>query len=217
MLLLLFRWHVLRHARRHWLLALLNILAVALGVAVFVAVQVANGSAARAFEVGVDLVAGKAQLEVRGKLDDSIFPAVQHTPGVRAATPVIEELATLPDYPGEFLRLLGIDPFRTFEIGGNGSPFDIERWLSNPNAIANLDKRRYVVPSHTLEVIAWTKWFFRRKLASQRALVQFPGRPARIALDDHLLGINKRRPPSRRVRASHVFCRRPVAAKVVDV
>jgi len=145
MLLLLFRWHVLRHARRHWLLALLNILAVALGVAVFVAVQVANGSAARAFEAGVDLVAGKAQLEVRGKLDDSIFPAVQHTPGVRAATPVIEELATLPDYPGEYLRLLGIDPFtnepfRTFEIGNNGSPFDIERWLSNPNAIAVSDE-----------------------------------------------------------------------------
>src|SRR5271157_5520056 len=93
---LLFRWHVLRHARRHWLLAVLNIFAVGLGVAVYVAISIANGSAARSFEAGVDLVAGKAQLEVRGSLDDAIFPAIQHTSGVHAATPVIEELATLP-------------------------------------------------------------------------------------------------------------------------
>jgi putative ABC transport system permease protein len=145
-LLLLFRWHVLRHARRHWLLAALNILAVALGVAVFVAIQIANGSAARSFEAGVDVVAGKAQLEVRGNLDDSIFPAIQHTPGVRAATPLIEQLATLPDFPGEYLRVLGIDvftndPFRTFEIGGDKTaPFDIEPWLANPAGIALSDQ-----------------------------------------------------------------------------
>ena len=79
-LLLLFRWHVLRHARRHWLLASLNVFAVGLGVAVYVAIQIANGSAQRAFEAGVDLVAGKAQLEVRGALDDSIFPESQKSP-----------------------------------------------------------------------------------------------------------------------------------------
>ena len=99
----------------------------------------------------MDVVAGKAQLEVRGTLDDSIFPTIQSAPGVRAATPVIEELATLPDYPGEYLRVLGIDvftnePFRTFEIGGRGfnrkerketkertgeAGFDLERWLGH--------------------------------------------------------------------------------------
>lgn len=142
---LLFRWHVLRHARRHWLLAGLNVLAVGLGVAVFVAIQIANGSAARSFEAGVDVVAGKAQLEVRGNLDDSIFPAIQHAPGVRAATPVIEQLATLPDYPGEYLRVVGIDiftnePFRTFEIGGEGAKFDLERWLADLSGIAVSDE-----------------------------------------------------------------------------
>jgi len=143
--LLLFRWHVVRHARRHWVLAGLNVLAVGLGVAVFVAIQIANGSAARAFEAGVDVVAGKAQLEVRGNLDDSIFPAIQHAAGVRAATPLIEELATLPDYPGEYLRVLGVDvftnePFRTFEIGGESEKFDLDRWLSNPQGIALSDE-----------------------------------------------------------------------------
>jgi putative ABC transport system permease protein len=144
-LVLLFRWHVLRHARRHWFLAALNILAVGLGVAVYVAIQIANGSAARSFEAGVDVVAGKAQLEVRGNLDDSIFPAIQRAPGVRAATPVIEELATLPDYPGEYLRVLGIDlftnsPFRTFEIGGQPGAFNLEPWLANRRGIALSDE-----------------------------------------------------------------------------
>ena len=97
--------------RRHWLLAVLNILAVALGVAVFVAIQIANRGAARGFRAGIDIVAGKAQLEVRGPLDDALFPAIAHTPGVQAATPILEELATLPDYPGEYLRVLGIDVF----------------------------------------------------------------------------------------------------------
>jgi putative ABC transport system permease protein len=144
-ILLLFRWHVLRHARRHWVLAGLNVFAVGLGVAVFVAIQIANGSAARAFEAGVDVVAGKAQLEVRGSLDDAIFPAIERAPGVRAATPVIEELATLPDYPGEYLRVLGIDvftnePFRTFEIGGEGGGFELGRWLATSNGIAVSDE-----------------------------------------------------------------------------
>ncbi|MGA3169490.1 MAG: FtsX-like permease family protein [Chthoniobacteraceae bacterium] len=144
-ILLLFRWHVARHARRHWFLAALNVLAVGLGVAVFVAIRVANGSASRAFDAGVDIVAGKAQLEVRGALDDSLFPAIQHADGVRAATPLIEQLATLPDYPGEYLRVLGIDlftnePFRTFEIGGEGPRFDIERWLATPGGIAVSDE-----------------------------------------------------------------------------
>jgi putative ABC transport system permease protein len=153
-LLLLFRWHVLRHARRHWLLASLNVFAVGLGVAVYVAIQIANGSAQRAFEAGVDLVAGKAQLEVRGALDDSIFPAIQHSAGVRAATPVIEQMATLPDYPGEYLRVLGIDvftnePFRTFEIGGEGSAFDLGRWLAAPDGIAISDE---FASAHNLRV-----------------------------------------------------------------
>jgi putative ABC transport system permease protein len=145
MLLLLFRWHVLRHARRHWVLAALNIFAVGLGVAVYVAISIANGSAARSFEAGVDVVAGKAQLEVRGALNDAIFPAIQHASGIRAATPVIEQLATLPAYPGEYLRVLGIDiftndPFRTFEIGSDGRAFDLDRWLASPDGIAVSDE-----------------------------------------------------------------------------
>ena len=61
----LFLWHVGRNARRHKLLAGLNICSVALGVAVYLAIQIANHSANQSFAASIDLVAGKANLEVR--------------------------------------------------------------------------------------------------------------------------------------------------------
>lgn len=133
---------VLRHARRHKLLAALNILSVALGVCVFLAIMIANHSANRSFRAGVELLAGKANLEVRGPLDDTLFPALAKVPGVSAATPVVQGILTLPDYPGEYIRLLGVDPFtnppfETFRmVWPDGSPVDVEAWLSERDAIA---------------------------------------------------------------------------------
>lgn len=139
--LLLFRWHVLRHLRRHRLLALLNVLAVALGVAVYVAIQIANYSANQAFAAGVDLVAGKAQLEVRSELDETLLPLLARQPEIAAATPLIEQLVTLPGFPGEYLRVLGVDvftnaPFRTFAIERDAGAFNLEPWLAQPEALA---------------------------------------------------------------------------------
>ena len=105
----IFRWHVFRHLRRHPLLALLNILSVALGVAVYLATQIANQSANRAFAATVDLVAGKAELEITapaGHLPETCFPSVAATSGVSAATPIVRGLVTLPDFPGEYLVVL---------------------------------------------------------------------------------------------------------------
>jgi len=133
---------VLRHARRHKLLAALNILSVALGVCVFLAIMIANHSANRSFRAGVELLAGKANLEVRGPLDEALFPALAQIPGVYAATPVVQGILTLPDHPGEYIRLLGVDPFtnppfETFRmVWPDGSPVDVEAWLRERDAIA---------------------------------------------------------------------------------
>jgi putative ABC transport system permease protein len=62
----IFRWHVVRYLRRHPLLGLLNILSVALGVAVYLATQIANHSANRAFAATVDLVAGTYSKRMAG-------------------------------------------------------------------------------------------------------------------------------------------------------
>ena len=141
----IFRWHVLRHLGRHPLLGLLNVLSVALGVAVYLATQIANQSANRAFAATVDLVAGKAELQITapgGRLAETVFPQVVAVPGVAAATPMVRGLVTLPDFPGEYLEVLGIDvftnaPFRTFDpTNFNSSEFDIQRWLRPSGSIA---------------------------------------------------------------------------------
>jgi putative ABC transport system permease protein len=139
----IFRWHVFRHLRRHPLLSLLNILSVALGVTVYLATQIANHSANRAFAATVDLVAGKAELEIRAPhLPETSFPMVAATNGISAATPIVRGLVTLPDFPGEYLEILGIDvftnaPFRTFDPAGfDAGDLDLQGWLGPPGSIA---------------------------------------------------------------------------------
>lgn len=138
----LFFRQVLRPMFRHPLLPALNILSIGLGVAVFLAIQVANRGALTSFQNAVGLVAGRAHLEIRGDIPDSLFPAIVACPGVRSATPLVEGIVTLPDQPGEYLRLLGVDPFtgdglRAFELGApDGTSLDIEAWLREPQAVA---------------------------------------------------------------------------------
>ncbi|MBS0657653.1 MAG: ABC transporter permease [Verrucomicrobia bacterium] len=141
----IFARQVVRHLGRHKLLALLNVLSVALGVAVFLAIQIANHSATRSFNAGIDLVAGKANLEARGGgdgFDETVYPRLARAPGVRAATPLVEGYLTLPDHPGEYLQLLGLDPFTqgpfaTFAVqDARGGDLDIEPWLGRRDSLA---------------------------------------------------------------------------------
>jgi putative ABC transport system permease protein len=131
-----------RGLTRHPVLLGLNIVSIALGVAVFLAIQIANRSATASFRAGIDLVAGRANLEVRGTFDETLFPRIAALPGVRAATPLVQGLVTLPAHPGEYLRVIGLDPFsgdelRTFELlGADRARVDLETWLRDPDAIA---------------------------------------------------------------------------------
>ena len=84
----------------------------------------------------------KADLEVRGPLDEALLPHIAATSGVAAATPVINGILTLRDHPGEYLRVLGVDPFtnpsfETFRmIQPDGASVDVETWLREPDALA---------------------------------------------------------------------------------
>ncbi len=134
---------VVRDALRHPVLTSINILSVALGVAVYLAIQVTNYSANRALAASVEYVtAGRANLEAVGEIDDAIFPRLQNVTGCTAATPLLERIVTLPDYQGEYLRLVGVDPFtnsefRTFEIKElAGVKVDAGRWFSDSSAVA---------------------------------------------------------------------------------
>ena len=143
----LFFRQVIRPSLRHPLLPALNILSIGLGVAVFLAIQIANRGALASFQNAVGLVAGRAHLEIRGDIPDSAYPAIAGFPGVRSATPLVEGIVTLPDQPGEYLRLLGVDPFtggrlRIFELGApDGTSLDMEAWLREPAALAVSNSR----------------------------------------------------------------------------
>jgi putative ABC transport system permease protein len=133
--------HVVRYALKHKALAVINILSVALGVAVYLAIQIANRSATSAFRAGIDVVAGKANLQTEGIINDVLFPSLQKVDGVVAATPIVEGLVTLPDHPGEYLRILGVDPltndeFENAKIEDDIESSDVTSWFSDPAAVA---------------------------------------------------------------------------------
>src|SRR5262249_3445826 len=134
-----------RHLQRHPLLGILNIVSIGLGVAVYLATVIANQSANRSFAASVEMVTGKADLQIAartGDLPESLFPLVENAAGISAATPLVRGFVTLSDFPGEYLEVLGVDiftnvPFRTFEVtdvrAGN---FDLFRWLGTSDCIA---------------------------------------------------------------------------------
>lgn len=158
---ILFARQVVRDIARHKVLALLNVLSVGLGVALYLAIQIANHSANRALQAGVDVVAGKANLELRGDIPEAIFPKLAAMPGIKSATPLVEGLATIPAFQGEYLRIEGLDvftnqPFRTFELGDQASRFDLERWLATAGgvAVSNSFARKYhLAVGNKLEVL----------------------------------------------------------------
>jgi putative ABC transport system permease protein len=120
----------------HKTLTLLNIAALAVGVGAIVAIQTVNETSLRSFRASLDLVAGRPDFSVEGQgfpIPESILPIVRADPAVREATPVIQVVASLPAYPGEFLHLVGVDPFSN----GDLVTYRLEDALKNPaDAIA---------------------------------------------------------------------------------
>src|SRR5271155_3706502 len=99
----LFLTHSLRYFARHPALTALNIVGIALGVTVFLSVQIVNHSALESFRASVDIVAGKADLEIVGdglRFDEQAYPVVNSHPDIAAATPTGEEGASLTHHPG---------------------------------------------------------------------------------------------------------------------
>lgn len=110
----LFLAHSWRYYKQHRILALLNIFGIGLGLTVFISIEIVNQSALSAFKSSVDIVAGRANLSIEAegtRFDESYYPLVKTNKHILQATPVVEEFALLPDFPGQYLHILGIDPF----------------------------------------------------------------------------------------------------------
>jgi putative ABC transport system permease protein len=135
-----------RHLRHHRGRTFLSIAGIALGVGVFVSVQMAIYTAIESFNVSVDHVSGKANLQVtsfgRG-FSEEVYLKVKKVPGVKAATPVIQYVSKIDEPIGEPLYLLGIDPFsdKPFrEYQFHEAEEDGLLFLKNPHSIAITEK-----------------------------------------------------------------------------
>jgi putative ABC transport system permease protein len=91
---------------------LLAVCAIALGVALFLGIEITNQSARRSFAAATEAVTGRATHQVIGTsapLPEDLFPRVAELPGLLAA-PAVEGRITV-GAGNRPLRLLGIDPF----------------------------------------------------------------------------------------------------------
>ena len=155
---------------RHLLLnkgrTFLSALGIALGVGVFVSVQIAIYTAIESFNSTVDHVSGKANLQVvsfgRG-FPEEVYLKVKKAPGVKAATPVIQFIPKIDEPIGEPLYLLGIDifsdqQFRDYQFH-EANEEDLN-FLRNPKAIAITEKlahRHGLKKGDNLTLIAGSK------------------------------------------------------------
>ncbi len=117
-----------RYLLRHpWQTALM-ILGIALGVAVMVAIDLANSAASRAFDLSTDAIAGRATHQIIGGpagLDEEVYVQLRAA-GVRDAAPVVTDYVTSPQLGNRPLQLLGVDPFaeapfRSYLTGNSGA------------------------------------------------------------------------------------------------
>lgn len=133
-----------RYLALHRWQSLLMVLGVAVGVAVMVSIDLANASAARAFELSTEAVTGKATHQIAAgsnRLDETVYVQLARAGLVETAAPVVTSFVTSPQLGGQPIQLLGIDPFvdapfRNYlgdDAGSNGS--DLLPLLIRPGAI----------------------------------------------------------------------------------
>lgn len=153
---LLFHFLSLRYWNRHRGALFLSSLGVALGIAVFTAIQVANHSVLAAFSNSLDAISGKATLQITAgddNLPEGLFTKIKHLGDsrIQAAAPVLSRTFFSPTVKTSLL-ILGIDvfseaDFRTYDFSEDNTasfaqkagPKGLE-FLTAPKAIAISEK-----------------------------------------------------------------------------
>jgi putative ABC transport system permease protein len=103
-----------RSISRRFLQSLLFILGVALGVAMVIAIDIANGSAKRAFALSTESVTGRATHQIIGsssRIPTSLYRRIRVDLGLRESAPIVTDYIRATDLDNQPLRLLGVDPF----------------------------------------------------------------------------------------------------------
>ncbi|MCA1962808.1 MAG: ABC transporter permease, partial [Prosthecobacter sp.] len=143
----LFRRLILRPMLAHRLRTAVTALGVTLGVAVVLAIQLANAGSLRGFSAALDAVSGKAALEITCPplgLDERLLGEMSWLREFGIAAPVVEADVALANGRAEVVRLIGIDALRdpalrdyalkTGPQDDASSGMELMRFLSEPDA-----------------------------------------------------------------------------------
>ncbi len=132
---------VVRDLMRNWIRTGLTVVGIALGVAVMLAINLANGTALSRFRESIDLVAGKSNLEIHAlagsEVNQNLLRNLQWLWGEDVKfTAVIDESAVVPGLHPEIVQVLGVDmfadpAFRPFNVAGANGVTDFGIFKAN--------------------------------------------------------------------------------------
>ena len=111
-----------RHLLRHPAQLALALVGLVLGVASIVAVDIATGSAARAFELSLSAVSGPATHDLSAGatgVDELLYAQLARQLHVIRLAPIVEGYVTVGD---EALQLVGLDPLAAADFASTGAP-----------------------------------------------------------------------------------------------
>ena len=103
-----------RDVWRRPLQSLFFVIGVSIGVAMIIAIDLANSSANRAFTISTDAVVGKATHQIVGGpngVDESVYVQIRRELGYRDSAPIVEGYVRVKTLNGQPMRLLGVDSF----------------------------------------------------------------------------------------------------------
>ncbi len=119
-------WQRLRQRPLQYVLCVVGI---ALGVAMMVSIDLANGSAQRAFGLSTEAITGRATHRVVAVspigVDEAVYARIKRQVGQVQAAPVVEGYVKVAELGNQPMRLVGLDvfaegPFRSYFDGANG-------------------------------------------------------------------------------------------------
>ncbi|NEQ23644.1 MAG: FtsX-like permease family protein, partial [Microcoleus sp. SIO2G3] len=122
----------------------LCILGIALGVAMMVSIDLANGSAQRAFSLSTDAITGRATHRIVAVsptgVDEAVYAKLKREFDTVPAAPIVEGYVRVTELGDQPLRLVGVDlfaesPFRSYFEDVNSQGTGFVQFLTQPDTV----------------------------------------------------------------------------------
>jgi putative ABC transport system permease protein len=135
-----------RRFRMRSLQYVLCLLGVALGVAMMVSIDLANGSAQTAFELSTDAIAGRATHQIEALapagIEESVYTTIRQQAGLATVAPIVDGYVLAPALGNQPMRLVGVDLFAESPFRNYFTPQDqtvgeagLQTFLTEPNTV----------------------------------------------------------------------------------